>query len=190
MAEVAEGEEEDEPEHDEHRLRHERHGRDDHGDPVEAGAADQAQQHDPEHDEDGGDDVPGVLRDPLPADRVPEVVRNEQGCQRDHDRVVEEQHPAGQEADRVVERAAGEHRRAPGLGEHGRALGVGERDDHEQRPGREQHPGREAEREHRHDPEREVDRGADLAVGDRRQRAAGEHTCEARNPACHQRVER
>ena len=65
---------------------------------------------------------------------LPEVVRHEERRQRDHDHVVEEERPAGQEAERVVERAAHEGRCAAGLGERGGALRVGERDQEEEQP--------------------------------------------------------
>src|SRR6266404_2598805 len=56
--------------------------------------------------------------------RVPKVVGGEERRERDHDRVVEEEYPAGHEPDRIVERAAGEHRGAARLGDRGGALGV------------------------------------------------------------------
>jgi hypothetical protein len=49
------------------------------------------------------DDVPRLVADPVPADGGAEVVRREQRGERDHDHVVEEQHPAGEEARLVVE---------------------------------------------------------------------------------------
>ena len=129
-----EREEQAEPEADQDHLRDERDDGDDHDrDAVEARAADQPQHRDRQDDEHRGDDVPRVVRQPHPADRVAEVVRREERRERDHDRVVEEQHPARQEAGRVVERAAGEHRRAAGLGDRRRPLGVRERDEHEER---------------------------------------------------------
>ena len=107
VGEVGEREDEGEAQDDQQELRDERDHGDDDRDPVERGTADEAQQGDPEHDEDGGDDVPRVVRQALPADSVAEVVRGEERCERDHDRVVEEQHPAGEETDRVVEGAPG-----------------------------------------------------------------------------------
>ena len=169
---VGRAEQEHEPEDDQDHRRDERDDGHHDRDPVEARPADQPQERDRQDHEDGGDDVPRVLRDPDPPDRVAEVVRDEERGERDHDRVVEEQHPARQEAGRVVEGAAGEHRRAAGLGQRGRALGVRERDEEEEQADGEQHPRRQPERVERDDPEREVDRGADLAVGDRGERLA------------------
>jgi hypothetical protein len=93
-------------------------------------------------------------------------VRHEEGRERDHDQVVEKEHPAGQEPERVVERPADKRRRAACLRDRGRPLGVGERDEQEQDADHQQHPGREPEREQREDAEREEDRGRDLPVGD------------------------
>ena len=87
-------EEDPEAERDQEQLRDERDDRDDDRDPVEAGAADEPKQGDRQDDEDGADDVPRVAGETLPADRVAEVVRREQSRERDHDRVVEKQHPA------------------------------------------------------------------------------------------------
>ena len=101
-------------------------------------------------------------------------MRHEQRRERDHDQVVEEDRPAGQEPELVVERAADEGRGAAGLGERGGALRIGERDEHEQRADREQHPRRQAERVQRDDAEREEERRGDLAVGDRGQRGRRE----------------
>ena len=55
---------------------------------------------------------PGSVRR-VPAERVPHVVRHEERRERDHDQVVEEEHPAGEEPERVVERAADEGRAPP-----------------------------------------------------------------------------
>ena len=190
LPEVVEREEQAESEADQDHLRDERDGSDDHRDSVEPRAADQPQHRDRQDDEHRADDVPRVVSQPLPADRVAEVVRREERREGDHDRVVEEQHPARQEPDRIVERAAGEHRRAARLGDRRRPLGVRERDEHEQRPDAEQHPGRQAEREERNDPEREVDRRAHLAVGDRGERPSGQAADESWQAARHYLVAR
>ena len=60
-------EQEDEAEDEQQHRRDERDDGHDDRDPVEAGPADQPQDGDPEDDEDGGDDVPRVLRDPDPS---------------------------------------------------------------------------------------------------------------------------
>jgi hypothetical protein len=53
---------------------------------------------------------------------------------RDHDQVIDQNRPAGDEADQLVERVAGERRRAAPLPEHRPALDVGERGDREHQP--------------------------------------------------------
>jgi hypothetical protein len=103
-------------------------------------------------------------------DRRAQVVRHEERRERDHDQVVEKENPAGHEAGEVVERAPDERRGAAGLRERRGRLGVGDGDEQEQQAGDEQHERREAERVQRDHAEREVDRGRDLAVGDREQR--------------------
>ena len=130
-------------------------------------------------DGDGDDDVPRALAQRRGRKRRREVVRQEQRRQRDDDEVVEEERPAGREAGEVVERAPGERRGAAGLGDRGRALRVRERDDEEEEAGREQDDRRQAERLRRDDPEREVDRGADLVVRGREERRRVEDALEA-----------
>ena len=110
--------------------------------------------------------------------RRAEVVRQEERRERDHDQVVEEERPAGQEAGEVVEGATDEGGGAAGLRDRGRALGVRERDDQEERADDREHLGRQAERVQGDDPEREVDRGGDLAVGDREERGRVEDPLE------------
>src|SRR5205823_936718 len=107
---------------------------------------------------------------PLDLQRARDVVRQEERGQRDHDQVVEEQRPAGEEAEEVVERLAHEGRRAAGLRDRRGALGVRERDEQEERADEEEHDRREPERVQRDDPEGEVDRRRDLSVGDRERR--------------------
>ena len=113
--------------------------------------------------------------------RGAEVVRQEQRRERDHDQVVEEERPAGQEAGEVVERPANKGRGAAGLGDRGRALGVRERDDEEERAREGQDLGREAEGVQGDDPERDVDRRGDLAVGHREERGSVENPLQAGN---------
>ena len=119
--------------------------------------------------------------------RVPEVVRQEERRERGDDQVVEEERPAGDEAGQVVERAAHEGRGAAGLPQLGRPLGVRERDDEEEHAGEEEDERRQAERVRRDDPEREVDRARDLAVGDREEIGAPEPALEPRELTSHAR---
>ena len=59
-------------------------------------------------------------------------MRHEERRERDHDQVVEEEHPAGEEAGEVVERDADERRGAARLADRRRPLRVRERDDEEE----------------------------------------------------------
>ena len=131
------------------------------------------------------DQVPRVAAERVDLEGACHVVRQEQRRERDHDQVVEEERPAGEEAGEVVERAADEGRCAARLRNRGRALCVRERDDEEESADQGQHLGREAERVQRDDPEREVDRGGDLAVRDREERGRVEHPLETRDLARH-----
>jgi hypothetical protein len=84
-------------------------------------------QPDPTHAEDRGDtedNVPGRVRDRVPAEGRPDVVRHEEARQCDDDQVVEEERPAGDESRGVVEGAADECGSATGLGQRGGALRV------------------------------------------------------------------
>ncbi len=106
--------------------------------------------------------------------RLPEhgqVMGHEVGRDRDRDHVVEHLPPGGDEADQLVEGVAGEARGAAGLGEHHRRLGIGGRRGGEDQPGDDEGDRRQAERKGSGDPERVVDRRADVAVGGRKQRA-------------------
>ena len=105
-------------------------------------------------------------------------MRDEHRGQRHHDQEVEEEHPAGDEAGKIVERPAHEGRRASGLGERRGALGVGERDQEEDHTGDEQDERREAERGPGDDPERDVQGGRDLPVRDREERGRVEDALE------------
>jgi hypothetical protein len=101
-------------------------------------------------------------------------VRDEQRRERDHDQVVEEERPSRDEAGEVVEGDPDERGGAAGLADRGRPLGVRQGDEQEQRADDEQDDRREAERVQGDDPEREVDRGRDLAVCDREERGGVE----------------
>ena len=98
-------------------------------------------------------------------------MRDEERRERDHDQVVEEEHPAGHESGEIVVGLANERRGAARLRQSGGRLGVGEGDDEEEDADAEQHERREADGVQRDDPEREVDRRGDLAVGDREEGA-------------------
>ena len=100
-----------------------------------------------------------------------QVVRHEEGRDRDREDVVERQRPARQERDDLVEGVAGEARGAPGLREHRGALGIGLRGQREQPAGEHEHHRREPERVGGDEPERVVDRRADVAVGGGEERA-------------------
>ena len=154
---------------------------------VNARVSKQPRDRDRGDDEGCHDDVPGGLLELVHSERDAEVVRHEQRREGDHDQVVEEQRPAGDEADQVVEGTAGERLGATRLGDCGGALGVRERDQQEDRTGSEEDERRQAERSGDDDPEREVDRRADLAVRDCEQLARAEDPLEAADLARHQR---
>ena len=172
LPEVVEREEERQAEDDEQQLRGQCDACDRDREPIEARTADESNRGDDEDDSDPDEDVGRALRQSFPADRMAQVVRDEERRERDHDQVVEEDRPTRQEAQLVVERPPDERRGAAGLGKRGGSLGVRERDDQEQRADPEQDPGREAERLERDDPEREEERGRDLPEGDRGQRGS------------------
>ena len=159
----------------------------DHG-AIQAGAVQQPVRHDRRDREHRDGRVPRALAQRVDPERGAEVVRHEQRRQRDHDHVVEEERPAGDEAGEVVERLPDEGGGAAGLADRGRALDVRERDDHEVDAGAEQHRRREAERVDRDDAEREVDRRRDLPVRDREERGRVDHPLEPRQLARHARV--
>ena len=116
-----------------------------------------------------------------------QVVRHEERRDRDREDVVEAQRPAGEERDDVVEGVARERGGAAGFREHRGALGVGFGREHEQPAGEQEHQRREPERVRGDEPERVVDRGADVAVGGREQpghadRAPQSVLCQACHP--------
>ena len=141
-------EEEREPEHDEQSLRDEVEHGDDDPEPVEApGAGRAGTPRRPRSTATPTTTSHGSWRERVDLERPAEVVRQEERRERDHDQVVEEEHPAGQEAGEVVERVADEGRRAAGLRDRRRALRVRERDDAGRAaPTSEQHVRREPER--------------------------------------------
>ena len=145
-------------------------GDDQRADPVDARlgeAADVAQrdvQDDPEREDQLGAAVPEV------APEGGHVVRRRERGDRDQDDVVEQDRPAGDEADELVEAVAGKDRRARPLGMQRGALDVGHRRQGEEQPRDEEDQRRQAERVVGDDAEREVDRAGDRRVDDRKQR--------------------
>ena len=125
---------------------------------------------------DASDDVGGRLAERLP--EHPQVVRHEERRDGDRDDVVEHLAPCREEGPELVEGAPRERRRATRLREHRRRLGVGGRGAGEDEPGDQEHHRRHPEREDRDQPERVVDRRADVAVGGREQGARAEHALE------------
>ena len=174
------------PSDDEQQLRHEVEHRHEKAGRVDLRAGDEPRGGDPRDDDAAEDDVARVLRDRLDAERQPEVVRQEERRERDHDQVVEEERPAGEETGEVVERDAHECRRAAGAAVRGRPLDVRRRDDEEDQPDEREHDRRHPERVERDDPEREVDRGGDLAVRDGRERRRVERPLEPRQLSRHE----
>ena len=163
-----------EAEPDQEDVREEGEDRDEDRGRVHPSPAHEPDPGDAEDRHDAEDDVPRGVRDRVPADRRAQVMRHEEARERDDDQVVEEERPAGDEPGRVVEGAPHERGRAAGLRDGGRSLRVGDRDEQEERPDEEEHPGSGAERVQRDDAEGEVDRRADLAVGDRGERVGPE----------------
>ena len=115
----------------------------------------------------------------LPPEGRADVVRREQPGQRDDDQVVEEEHPARHEAEWVVERATDERGGAARLRNRSSPLRVREGDEQEERSDEQEDERREPERVQRNDAEGEVERGADLAVGDRGEGRRAEDPLEA-----------
>ena len=111
------------------------------------------------------DDVPRVV--PKAREERTQVVRHEERADRDRDDVVERQRPAGEERRDLVECLSRKGRRAACLGEHRRALGVRLRRQRKQTPGEDEHDRREPECVRRDQPERVIDRRADVPVGRR-----------------------
>ena len=117
----------------------------------------------------------GVVAQRRPEDL--QVLRRGVGADGDQDDVVEQDRPAGDERDELVEGVAGEHGGAAGLLVQGGALDVGHRGQPEHHRGDQEHERGEPERVVDDDPEREEhgarqrgvddpeqDRGADRAA--------------------------
>ena len=118
-------------------------------------------------DDDAADDVAGVV--PQRREERAQVVGHEERADRDRDDVVERQRPAGEERRDLVERVPRERGRAAGLGEHRGALRVRLGRQREQAAREDEHQRREPERVRGDQPERVVDRRADVPVGGREQ---------------------
>ena len=154
---------------DQHDLRAEVHDRQDE---VELGrlaepANVQPSQHG-DHDQ-APEDVVRVVLERAQAGERAQVVRDEERRDRDREDVVEAQRPAGEERDDVVEGVARERRGPARFGEHRGALGVGFCGQREQPPGEQENQRRKPQRVRGNEPQRVVDRGADVAVGGREQ---------------------
>jgi hypothetical protein len=174
-----------EPEGDQHELGQHVEGRHERSDRVHRRAADEPDRAHRDDHADADDDVPGVAVERTDLQGACQVVRHEERRERDHDQVVEEEHPARHEAGQVVVGPPNEGRGPARLRERRGRLRVRQRDDEEQKPDAEEHERREADGVERDDPEREVDRGGDLAVGDREERAGVELAPQAWQLPCH-----
>ncbi len=124
------------------------------------------------------DDVGGRGAQRLP-EQAADVVRDEERRDGDRHRVVQHLGPGGEEGPELVEGVAGEGRRPARLRVHGRGLGVGGRGQVEDEAGDDEHHRREAEREGGDEPERVVDRRADVPVGGREERVDAQDALEA-----------
>ena len=176
-------EEQRHPEHHDQELGPEVDERDDERPAVQARAMDQTDDRDAGDHATAGDDVPGPVQ--LGEERARDIMRQEECRERNDDQVVEEEHPAGDEAPQIVERDSHERRGAARLPDGRRPLRIRERDDEEENSRRQEERGREPERVQGDDPECEVDRGGDFAVGNREERGSVEHPLEPGQLACH-----
>src|SRR5205814_1714440 len=115
-------------------------------------------------DQDATDDhIPRALRDRVPAECESQVVREEERRERDHDQVVEEERPAGDEPSQVVEGDADEGRGAAGFPDRGRPLRIRQGHDQEEHADNAEDHGRETERVQSDDAEREEEHAEDVA---------------------------
>ena len=110
----------------------------------------------------GDADLPARLGEVV-GDRL-QVVGNRDRRQRGDDQVVDQDRPAGDEGDQLVEGVAGEAGGAAPLADHRATLDVAERGQHEEQPGGEEDQRGQAEAAVGDDAEREVDREADGGV--------------------------
>ena len=122
-------------------------------------------------DDEGGDaDLQAGLAE-AGGDRL-QVVGNRDRRQGDHDQVVDQDRPAGDEGDQLVEGVAGEGGGAAALAEHRAALDVAERGEGEEHAGGEEDQRREAEAAGRRRP-RARSRSRSRPPSRRRRRARG-----------------
>ena len=112
-------------------------------------------------------------------------MRQEERREGDHDQVVEEERPAGEEPGEIVRGPTDEGRRPARLGQSRGSFRVREGDDQEEQADAEQDQRRETERMCCDDPEREVDRRGDLPVRDGEQCARVQLTAQAGELAGH-----
>ena len=127
---------------------------------------------------DAEDDVRRAVPQGVDADDAPEVVRHEERRDGDRDDVVEHLAPCGEERPELVERMAGEARRAARLGVHRGRLGVGGGRHVEEEAGDDEDHRRQAEREAGDQAQRVVDRRTDVSVGRREQGVGAEDSLE------------
>ena len=169
-------------EHQRHAHDHEQHLRAEVGDGeehVDAGRllhADDVHHSEQDHHDDAAHDVGGRLAERRP--EHPEVVRHEEGRDRDRDDVGEHLAPAGEEGPELVEGSPRERRRAARLRVHRGRFRVGGGRAGEDRAGDQEDHRRHAEREDRYQAERVIDRAAHVAVGGREQGSGAENPLE------------
>ena len=140
--------------------------------------ADHVDQRERRHDADAEEDVARSVLQRRP-EQTAQVVRHEERRYCDRDRVVEHLRPCGEERPQLVERVARKARRATRLGEHRGRLRVGGGREIEDHPRDHEHDRRQAERIGGDEAERVVDRGADVPVGGREQRARAENAAQS-----------
>ena len=104
-----------------------------------------------------------------------QVVGHEERGDRDRDRVVEHLRPCREERPELVEGVPRKARGTASLGEHRRRLGIRSGGEVEDPPCDQKYDRRQTERIRRDQPERVVDRGADVPVCGREQRACSKH---------------
>jgi hypothetical protein len=110
-------------------------------------------------------------------------MRDRDRGERDHDHIVDDDRPAGDEADQLVaERGPCEGRRPSAFGEHRLALHVGQRVEEEDDPNAEEDQGREAKTEVGHQTKREEEREADRRVRDGEKQRHSEIAAACREP--------
>ena len=161
-------EEQDQPQHHDERLQREvAHEQDAHAaNAAGPEAADVAEHDQRDERERQGQRLAAI------AERAPEhlqVLGRREGRDGDQDHVVEQDRPAGDEADELVERVAREHRRAASVLVQRGALDVGHRRQHEQQRGDQEHQRRQPQRVAGDHAQREVDRARQRRVDDREQ---------------------